>query len=76
MIRNAIWLALFCSTAAIAGPADYVFLPNVEYGEREIDFKFGSARQPGGDDLRAASVGFGYGAREWWFTEFYFKYQR
>ena len=27
---------------AFAGPADYVYTPTVEYGEREIDFKFGS----------------------------------
>ena len=69
-------LALLCSAAVHAGPADYVYLPNVEYGEREFDFKYGSAKAPGEDRLRAASMGFGYGAKEWWFTEFYLKYQR
>ena len=57
-------------------PADYVYTPAVEYGEKEIDFKAGTARN--GDDPResAASVGFGYGAKEWWFTEVYLKYKR
>ncbi len=61
---------------ASAGPADYVYTPTVEYGEKEIDFKAGSARK--GEDPRqgAASVGFGWGAKEWWFTELYFKYKR
>ena len=68
-------LALAASSAAIAGPADYIYTPAVEYGEKEIDFKFGTGRQ--GDAAReaATSVGFGYGAKEWWFTEFYVKYK-
>ena len=58
---------------ANAGPADYIYSPTVEYGEKEIDFKIGTARK--GEDHRksAASIGFGYGATEWWFTEFYVK---
>ena len=68
--------ALFSPLHALAEPADYVYTPAVEYGEKEIDFKAGSARK--GDDPResAASIGYGYGAREWWFTEFYLKYKR
>ncbi len=69
-------LVILMSGTALAGPADYIFLPSVEYGEREIDFKTGSARQPGGERLSAASLGFGYGATEWWFTETYLKYQK
>ena len=67
---------LLCHTFAQAGPADYVVTPSVEYGEREIDFKAGTARK--GDDPResASSIGFGYGAKEWWFTEIYVKYKR
>jgi hypothetical protein len=59
-----------------AAPADYVYMPTVEYGEKEIDFKAGTARK--GNDPResAASLGFGYGAKEWWFTEIYMKYKR
>ena len=60
---------------AHAGPADYVFTPSVEYGEKEIDLKAGTALK--GNDPResAASLGFGYGAKEWWFTEVYTKYK-
>ena len=46
--------------AAICGPADYVFLPAVTYGEREIDFKSGTWRKSGADRQSAASIGFGY----------------
>jgi hypothetical protein len=68
--------ALLSPLSAHAGPADYVYTPSVEYGEKEIDFKAGTARK--GNDPResAASLGFGYGAKEWWFTEIYMKYKR
>lgn len=61
---------------AAAGPADYIFTPTVEYGEREIDIKAGTAKK--GDDPResAASIGFGWGVKEWWFTEAYLKYKK
>lgn len=72
--RN-IFLLLGLINAGIvsAGPADYVYTPTVEYGEREIDFKHGSARQPDGTFKQVTSLGFGYGATEWWFTEVYLK---
>lgn len=62
------------SAAAIAEPADYVYVPTVEHGEREIDFKLGSARYGNGEREQASSIGFGYGAGEHWFTEVYIKY--
>ena len=68
-------LLLFPLTAS-AGPADYIYTPTVEYGEKEIDFKFGTARKGEDPRVSAASVGFGWGAKEWWFTELYFKYKR
>lgn len=58
---------------AFAGPADYVYTPAVEYGEREIDFKHGKAPQPDGTHKEVSSLGFGYGATEYWFTELYLK---
>lgn len=68
---------LLSTTTVQAGPADYVYTPAVEYGEREIDFKYGWAGAPDSqpDMPRAygASLGFGYGAREYWFTEIYLK---
>lgn len=73
-----LWVAgaLLAPCVVQAGPADYVYTPAVEYGEKEVDFKAGSART--GDDPResAFSLGFGYGAKEWWFTELYVKYKR
>lgn len=65
-------LASFCSHA-IAGPADYVYTPIVEYRESELDFKFGTAEEQDGTRENVASLGYGYGATEYWFTEVYFK---
>ncbi len=67
---------LLTSMHAHAGPADYVFMPNVEYGEKEIDFKAGTARKDGDPRESAASIGYGYGIKEWWFTEIYLKGKR
>lgn len=56
---------LILSSATFAGPADYVYTPTVEYGEREIDFKYGSQKLGDGNpDLSAWSLGVGYGATE------------
>jgi len=68
-----ILLATLISTAVYAGPADYVYTPTVEYGEREIDFKSGSASYADGQHRTDTSLGYGYGATEYWFTEVYFK---
>ncbi len=72
-------VALGLPAVSLAGPSDYVYYPGVEYGEREIDFKFGTAKAKdsrGGERESAASLGFGYGATQWWFTEVYAKYHR
>ncbi|WP_220635932.1 transporter [Georgfuchsia toluolica] len=61
---------------ANAGPADYVYTPTVEYGEKEIDFKLGVSHKNDTPLESAHSLGFGYGAKEWWFTELYVKYKR
>jgi hypothetical protein len=70
------FICLFLLPAAAAGPADYVFLPGVTYGEREIDFKAGSWKKSGDDRASAASIGFGYGITQNWFSEIYRKYER
>ena len=36
--------ALGLPAISFAGPADYVYYPSVEYGEREIDFKVGTSK--------------------------------
>jgi len=60
-----------CPLLALASPADYIYSPLVQEGEREIDFKAGTAdthpRQS------AATIGFGYGVTSRWFTEIYVK---
>ena len=66
-------VALGLPAFALAAPSDYVRTPSVEYGEREIDFKYGSQD---GERFTAASVGFGYGATPWWFTEAYLKFEK
>jgi hypothetical protein len=67
---------LVCTNGAHAGAADYVYTPTVEHGEKEIDFKYGSARLPDGTLSQVTSFGLGYGATESWFTEIYLKRER
>lgn len=68
---------ILCVPLAAANPADYVYTPTVEYGEREYDFKFGTnSTQPGTGTSSGASIGYGYGAKEYWFTEIYLKQER
>ncbi len=64
------------SNIAQAGVADYIYVPAVEYGEKEIDFKTGTAKLQNGDRAQVSSLGFGYGVTEYWFTEVYFKHER
>ncbi|HUR89088.1 MAG TPA: hypothetical protein VMZ74_08375 [Ramlibacter sp.] len=64
------------SLPAFAGPSDYVYTPKVEYGEREIDFKYGTAKNADGTRSSAGSVGFGWGVTEHWFTEVYGKWHK
>lgn len=61
---------------AHAGPDDYVAMPAVEYGERELEFRYGTASTSGEDRVSAGSIAFGYGATPWWFTEVYVKFNR
>ncbi len=69
-------LVLFYPALVLANPADYVYTPIVEFGEREVDFKYGYAAPLDGNADRGGSVGFGYGAKEHWFTEIYLKHAR
>ena len=62
------------SASAAAGPADYVYTLDTEYGEREIDFTIGTEKS--GSEHSAASLGFGLGVTERWFTELYAKWER
>ncbi len=78
-LTNICTLALLISSlsnTALAGVADYVYVPAVEYGEKEIDFKTGTAKLQNGDRAQVSSIGFGYGVTEYWFSEVYFKHER
>jgi hypothetical protein len=66
-------LGVLLAANAYAGPADYVYTPTVEQGEKEIDFKFGTAKSEEGTRAHVTSLGFGYGATDYWFTEVYLK---
>lgn len=68
-----LFFGIILSAPAIAGPADYIYVPAVQYGEREIDFKYGADSQLAGSSRQVTSIGFGYGAKDYWFTEVYLK---
>ncbi len=76
-LRRFAALALGLPAICAAGPSDYVHMPSVEYGEREIDFKYGTWKLKD-EPVRetASSLGFGYGVTQWWFTEAYLKYEK
>ena len=69
-------LSLPLATVAHAGPSDYIYNPIVEEGEKEIDFKFGTANARDGTRESALSLGLGFGVNSWWFTEVYVKGNR
>jgi hypothetical protein len=60
---------------AYAGPDEYVAMPAVTYGEREIDFKYGTAKKPDDYRIGAGSIGYGFGVTQSWMTELYVKYK-
>lgn len=72
----AVLCPLLAPTLVRASPNAYVKTPIVEEGEKEIDFKWGTEKLRGGGSGTATSVGFGWGATSWWFTELYGKWKR
>jgi hypothetical protein len=74
---GALSLALLLSaTAAHAGPADKVYLPAVEAGEREFEFRGGYQNGGEEDDLQQYVADFGYGVNARWFTEIAGEYEK
>lgn len=74
--RVGVLAALTCTifgapAPAQAAPSRYVVTPRVDEGEREFDFKAGSAQARDGSRETQWSLGFGLGASRWWFTELY-----
>lgn len=68
------WMS--CIQAVFAGPADYIYTPAIEYGEREIDIKYGASSPLAGNSAQAVSVGLGLGVTENWFSEVYLKQEQ
>ena len=52
-----------------AGPANYVHMPSVEYGEREIELHLGTLKEPVDGRESAAVLYYGQGITPWWFSE-------
>lgn len=65
------WVFTIIAMPVLAGPADYVYTPIVEYGEKEIDFKYGTAKDEEGVREHQSMLGLGLGVTEYWFTEVY-----
>ncbi|MEI7969026.1 MAG: hypothetical protein WCJ69_08570 [Betaproteobacteria bacterium] len=63
-------------TSVRADPSDYLRLPTVHEGEKEVDFKSGAQRNRDGTSDTATSLGLGMGVTSWWFTEVYAKMKR
>jgi hypothetical protein len=73
----AVGLLLGSQTALAADASEYLFLPTVTQGEREIDWHFGVGSS--GVTTGAASnsgIGFGMGVTEHWFTEVAVEYHK
>lgn len=67
-------LGIFCFALplqAIAGTADYVHLPVVEYGDIDIGLKSGTIKQTNGRRESAVAFGAGYGVTRSWMAEIY-----
>jgi hypothetical protein len=70
-------VALALPAISYADPDEYVQVPAVEYGEREIDLKYGTREFKDANERESAgSIGFGWGGTPWWFTEAYLKYHK
>jgi hypothetical protein len=58
-----------CAQAVLASPAAHVRTPVVDYGERELELKWGRAKASDGTREHQAIVAIGAGLKPWWFSE-------
>ena len=68
-------LVICASTAALAGPADKVYLPLVEKGETEFELRGGYRDFNAGSDEYAYIFDIGYGVTDRWKTELAVEYE-
>jgi hypothetical protein len=64
------------AAAALAGPADKVYLPAVEAGEQEFELRGGYQDGSEEDDLQQYVMDYGYGVSARWFTELAGEYEK
>jgi hypothetical protein len=64
------------AAAALAGPADKVYLPAVEAGEHEFELRGGYQDGSEEDDLQQYVMDYGYGVNTRWFTELAGEYEK
>jgi hypothetical protein len=80
MMKKYVGLLLLLNATQVqpvcANPDEYVVMPLVTYGERELDFKYGTGKKPDQDRQSAGSIGYGMGVTQQWMTELYVKYKR
>jgi hypothetical protein len=67
-------LSILPACAALAGPADKVYMPRVEAGEWELEWRAGVQDEDEGYE-RAFVFDVGYGITPWWFTELVVEYE-
>ena len=76
-VRSLLFAASAICSSVWADPADYVKVPSIEYGERELELKYGTSKLPDGEGrISAGTFGLGFGVTPNWFTEAYVKYQK
>jgi hypothetical protein len=76
LILSSIAIGSLFLNAANAAPADNVYTPQVEYGKRELDYRYGWISKGNDPHRNATLLGLGYGAGQYWYTELYLRYNR
>ena len=66
----------FASNAAFASPAEDVMTPDIEKGEREFEFAYGTDRNDAGKYESALELSFGAGVTDRWATELGVEFER
>lgn len=67
---------LAASPSTMADPADYVVSIYDNENLKKIDLRFGAERVSDQPDASAATIGYGFAVKRWWFTELYGKFER
>ena len=69
-------LALVWSASASAGPAAQVYTPTVEFGETELELRYGTTREPDEAREHSAVLAVAYGVTQRWKTELEAEFER